>query len=98
MSVMMGCGHASQAVDGEGNPACVICVGFKDGAVIPAEPPPLAGRQARCTYDKGKGCPTTRHRREVRDSLRDSSIELAFFKYQPGKEYDDYYCGCWGWD
>lgn len=28
----------------------------------------------------------------------DSSYDLAFFKYQPDKEYDDYYCGCEGWN
>lgn len=27
-----------------------------------------------------------------------SKIDIAFFKYRPEKEYDEYYCGCHGWD
>lgn len=27
-----------------------------------------------------------------------SKVDLPFFKYCPDKEYDDYYCGCYGWD
>ena len=29
---------------------------------------------------------------------RDSNIDLPFFEYRPDSEYDNYYCGCMGWD
>lgn len=28
----------------------------------------------------------------------ESSPSLAFFKSQPEKEFDSYYCGCMGWE
>lgn len=45
--------------------------------------PNLEGRKARCTY-----C----------NKMTDSSYNLPFFEYQANKTYDEYYCGCRGWD
>jgi hypothetical protein len=27
-----------------------------------------------------------------------SSMNLPFFEYKANKEFDEFYCGCWGWD
>ena len=43
----------------------------------------LAGRKAKCSCC-GK--------------VVDSKESLPFFEYRPEKEYDSFYCGCWGWD
>ena len=43
----------------------------------------LDGREAMCAY-----C----------GSREPSAPILAFFQYQPDREYDSYYCGCYGWD
>ena len=43
----------------------------------------LEGREAKCP-DCGRY-----------DSSRPN---LPFFEYSPDKEYDLYYCGCYGWD
>lgn len=45
--------------------------------------PNLAGRQALCSYGH---------------KLTESNASLPFFRYQPDKQHDDYYCGCFGWD
>ncbi len=58
------------------------------GTTEPAQTQPnLDKRIARCAYFAGK-C----------GHSEPSSIDLAFFKYCEGKEYDEYYCGCYGWD
>lgn len=44
----------------------------------------LEGRTARCCY----GC----------GSYDNSRPSLPFFEYRPDREYDTYYCGCYGWD
>ena len=41
------------------------------------------GRKAKCFY-----C----------DKIEDSRPTLAFYKLRPDKPYDEYYCGCEGWD
>ena len=41
------------------------------------------GREAKCGYCGKKTA---------------SKLELPFFKACPDKPYDEYYCGCWGWD
>ena len=51
-------------------------------------PEQLAGRMATC------GSPLT----DSEHNPKPSSPELAFFRYQPENENDDYYCGCMGWD
>lgn len=83
---MMKCGCIAQGV-------CSQSGGVKHDPPIPvcvihdcteqAEMPDLTGRQAKCAYG---------HR------IVDSSPNLAFFKHQPDQEYDEYYCGCHGWD
>lgn len=30
--------------------------------------------------------------------ITESKETLPFFKYTPNKEFDEYYCGCGGWD
>ena len=45
--------------------------------------PSLENRKAKCSYG---------------DSIVNSDYNLAFFKHKPDNEYDEYYCGCFGWD
>ena len=47
------------------------------------DPPDLSKRTARCAYG-GAEVP--------------SAVALAFFRYRPEREHDEYYCGCYGWD
>ena len=91
---LMACGHVANGVDMHGNPVCVICYGITPGAIeIEPAPPSLEGRKARCTYyghafgNRGK-C----------QSEKDSSLALAFFKTWPDRPFDEFYCGCAGWD
>ena len=95
MAYLMKCGHVANAHrvldDGTKIPACVICSGNPDSEIIDREckgTDGLEGRKAICTGHKG----------DRRNSIIDSKWELPFFKYCPDKEYDEYYCGCWGWD
>jgi hypothetical protein len=87
MKYLMACGHVSNAVDENGDPVCVICIGRHSGAKVPVKECDgrigLDNRQAICVYC-GKAV--------------DSSWELPFFEYKPEKEYDSYYSGCMGWD
>ena len=84
----MKCGHTAQGIYRKtGKPICVICAGFKKGYDEPVEVlPDLTGRVARCSYYR-------RCHNEV-----PSDYGLAFFTYRPDKEFDEYYCGCYGWD
>jgi hypothetical protein len=99
MAYLMKCGHVSNAErileDGSQVHTCAICYGFHAGAEEVEREckgnEGLEGRKARCVYfppRRGYTC-----KGEV-----DSRWELPFFKYQPDKPYDEYYCGCWGWD
>jgi hypothetical protein len=82
---MMKCGHAANATDGKtGKPCCVICIGIKPGADIVDDVPSLEGRFAVCSYGNHGKVP--------------SSTNLAFFSHKPNAPFDDYYCGCRGWD
>lgn len=82
--VIMKCGHTPQGiVAGTNEPVCVIC----DCTEVAKETPSLEGRKARCIYYSKKCMSET-----------NSSHELPFFKHKPSSEYDEYYCGCWGWD
>jgi len=89
---IMSCGCASNAlriVGDERIPACVI---HDDAVVVKKVESPtdgLEGRQAKCTYNNKYGKCT---------SITESSWLLPFFKHRPDKEYDEYYCGCYGWD
>jgi hypothetical protein len=53
---------------------------------VATEVPDLTSRVAKCTYK----------RRCKKTSA--SNIELAFFRYCKDAEFDEYYCGCQGWD
>lgn len=52
------------------------------GCTEKGEEPFLAIRKARCECGK----------------IVSSKMTLPFFRHCPDKEYDSYYCGCWGWD
>ncbi len=85
---LMKCGHTAQGTDKAGKPACIICLFIHPGArEVEDNVPDITGRKARCSYYRGK-CKS-----EV-----DSSFKLAFFEHRPNKEFDLYYCGCFGWD
>jgi hypothetical protein len=89
---MMKCGHAANAENGKGEPSCVICVGIHPGAeVVDDAPPSLAGRIAKCNYSHGRdGKPCKKP--------APSHSGLPFFTGKPNEAFDEYYCGCWGWD
>jgi hypothetical protein len=104
--VMMKCGHAANA---QGRPAgdptapmrpsCCICGCFEQ-----ADAPDLTGRRARCGY-YGAVVPRRTDERHGPDrgkatcqSEVDSALGLAFFSHHPDKPFDQYYCGCFGWD
>ena len=104
---MMGCGHAANATynspDGD-LPCCVICAGIVPGAYEVVDKPDLTGRKARCSYSSG-GPHSARPNsgpiypnRTALDGPVDSAWGLPFFSYHPDKQYDEFYCGCWGWD
>ena len=46
--------------------------------------PNLEGRQAKCVYGQHE--------------IVDSDIKLYYFRYLPNKTYDEYYCGCFGYE
>jgi hypothetical protein len=84
---LMACGHVSNAIC-DNKPVCAICYGTCDRAeVIVYEcignTGGLEGRKAKCVYG---------------DTIVDSRWNLQFFEYCPDKEYDKYYCGCYGQD
>ena len=86
---VMKCGHTANATTGESHkagsriPCCCICSCYEVADVLPD----LTGRKARCSGGHiGEG------------GIENSDTTLAFFKYCPDKPYDEYYCGCWGWN
>ncbi len=81
--VMMKCGHAANAVDGNGNPVCAICYGIKSAGREVVETPDLTGRTAKCSC-----CPKT----------VESTMDLPFFSHHAKAEFDGFYCGCRGWE
>lgn len=82
-NVLMKCGHTANAEYEDGKPCCLICAPKTEAFEIVEEKPNLKGRKAKCT-DCGK--------------ITDSRWDLPFFAYRPDKEFDHYYCGCFGWD
>lgn len=101
---MMGCGHAANATDGNGKPSCAICIGIHTKASTIVESPDLSDRKARCSYygsvpegrlhESNYGC----FRGEKCMCEVPSSTDLPFFSHNPLNQYDQMYCGCWGWD
>ena len=100
MKPLMKCGHVANGADKNDQPVCVMCIGLNTGAdVVDDRQLNLDGREARCRYARvGKyGCATGELRGD-RHGYRPSSLSLPFFGSCPDKEFDEYYCGCWGWD
>jgi len=84
---MMKCGHSANATTEEGKPCCVVCIGIHPGAEeINDNPPSFEDRKAHCSYYVR--CKTEMY----------SSPKLAFFSHKPDEPYDEFYCGCYGWD
>jgi len=83
--VIMKCGHSANATYGEDRkPCCVICAGINpDAYIVDENSPDLSKRKAKCCY-----C----------NNIVPSNLKLAFFRHRPTDEYDEYYCGCFGWD
>ena len=96
MSMLMQCGYVANAVNQKGEPSCVICIGLHDGAEQRAEQPNLTIRLAFCVY-RSAG-PYYHGSEKGQHGQVSSSLELAFFVYQPKEQGDQYYCGCFGWD
>ena len=85
---MMKCGHTANATS-EDKPCCVICAPKKEAFQISLDPD-LTGRMMKCSYTRGRNGET--HKPVP------SKLTAAFFEYRPDREFDEYYCGCWGWD
>ena len=86
MEKMMKCGHSATSNTQEGEPCCLVCYPREESMI---EDPSineelLAGREATCCYGMHK--------------IVKSSPNLPFFSYRPKSKYDEYYCGCYGWD
>lgn len=79
---MMKCGHTANAV-GIKNGKQVPCCVICGCYDIVEERPSLDGRKAKCSW-----C----------DNIVDSDWKLPFFKHKPNCKYDEYYCGCGGWN
>jgi hypothetical protein len=106
---VMKCGHVANSLGkpahyvGEPIPACAICSCFE----IAETQPDLSKRKARCSYYGQKlgrrgGCD---HPKEVHSAdnicwceAESDNVRLLFFKHNPEKEFDEFYCGCFGWD
>jgi hypothetical protein len=97
---MMGCGHAANAVSA-GKPVCVICVGIHPGAREVVTAPDLTNREACCSYRQASGKTHQSKNLVVRDGRHGwtkSTTILPFFEHLPEQAFDEYYCGCFGWD
>jgi hypothetical protein len=84
---------------GENHPSCFT----HDCCIVKRNQPDLSGRKARCAYYgrpmRHNECNACSHRPDnICMCEKDSSVELAFFVYQPTKEFDEFYCGCHSWD
>ena len=93
---LMKCGHVANAkLHPSGKPVCVICGGItQDAETIVREcagTDGLESRKAKCSYRSPK-------RGYTCQGVVQSNWELPFFKHQPNQPFDEYYCGCWGWD
>ncbi len=110
--VMLECGCAANATDGDGHPACAI-----HGTIRTAATPNLAGRTAQCV-DCGKTTasemrlPFFQFRGDGSSAAVDQ-CKCGYFEiaHQEGRtradhafephgawQHDLYYCGCRGWD
>lgn len=109
---MMKCGHAANGThpahsDHESNrmePCCVICAPTKEAYEIDPNPPDLRNREARCSCDARRPSspslpffdfqgPGSRY-----DSDNPESKIFPAWKTKGGRPFDEFYCGCRGWD
>lgn len=87
---MMKCGCQAQGTNKSGDPVCVVHAGLVPGwNVVDEAPPSLVGRVARCSYCR-KETPSDQ-------PLRGYTV-LPFFVHHPKSQFDEFYCGCMGWD
>ena len=70
---LMKCGHASNAIDGSGNPSCAICLTSE----VDGSPPSLVGRFAKCSYSHLRGGAIHPDR-----IIPSAAGGLAFFEYR----------------
>lgn len=79
MRVIMRCGHVALGRDMHNHtPACPICLGLTEDALMVMIPQPdLTGRSAKCV---------------VCETSQASSLDLPYFQYIDGG--DEFYCGC----
>jgi len=82
-NVMMKCGCVATGTC-KGNPVCVTHIGLVPEAEEVAETPDLTGRTARCAMALMPISPPI--------------ISLPFFVHRPKEQFDEYYCGCYGWN
>jgi len=98
---LLACGHVAESTSRDGQPTCPICFGIDAGADTVIPTPDLIGRKARCAYygklPRKNECDVCRTGSPCQCE-RPSSLDLAFFEYKPEAEYDEFYCGCHGWD
>lgn len=80
--MMMKCGCDNAGAYTNGEKENPICITHNERELMNITID-LKGRLAKCSY----GCKPVQ-----------SNVNLDFFKYQPEKEFDQYFCGCCGWD
>jgi hypothetical protein len=101
---MMECGCRATGRDRKTQaPVCVIHIGLVPGAsIVASNQPDLSDRFARCAYSarhfKEGAEPNSSCSRSICTCQKSSTGPLAFFKYRPEQEFDEFYCGCWGWN
>lgn len=82
--VIMKCGHSANATTRkEVNGEEIPCCVMCGCTTIDDKQMDLTNRKAKCFY-----C----------DNTTKSELGLAFFAHCPNKAFDNYYCGCEGWD
>lgn len=84
---LMKCGHADNATLTTGQEAIPVCAIYGCTEIekqIENYTEGLEGRYAKCTMGEHGIVP--------------SRWNLPFFEYRPDNKYDNYYCGCRGWD
>ena len=82
-------------------PACVIHSCFEVAEIQPD----MTGRMARCAY-YGRAVRNSEcnYKGDVKEEgvwtcrCEQPSGQLPFFKHQPDKDYDEFYCGCHSWN
>lgn len=94
--ILMECGHVARArINQTKEPFCPVCFCSTKALQIPD----LTNRIARC-YNFGHEVVSKLGRMHFITCRgeRPSSLDLPFFYYKPNDTYDQFYCGCDGWD